>query len=176
MTGSAGVTTMDTSVAADTLSVVVPDRLVARSVAVIVVRPGATDVARPLEPVALLMTAMDVTDELHITAVVRSFVVLSGYVPVAIYDCVMPVTMLGLSGVTVMDTGRPEAPIFKFSDVCTPQEEKKTPMTQKRIRCKQLDALMARKRFFVNLACCIFSSRYLHIFIVDVALPSGVFT
>ena len=49
---------MDTSVAEVTVSVVDPD--LPPDVAVIVVEPAATDVARPLEPAALLMVATPV--------------------------------------------------------------------------------------------------------------------
>ena len=53
----------------------VPDML--PDVAVIVVKPAATDVAKPLEPAALLMVATPAVDEFQVTAVVRSCVVLS---------------------------------------------------------------------------------------------------
>ena len=75
MLGLAGVIAMDTSVAAVTVSVVDPDML--PDVAVIVVEPAATDVARPLEPAALLMVATPVVNEFQVTDVVRSCVVLS---------------------------------------------------------------------------------------------------
>jgi hypothetical protein len=45
--------------------------------AVIVVDPAATDVARPLEPAALLIVAALVLDELQVTVLVRFWVVLS---------------------------------------------------------------------------------------------------
>ncbi len=40
-------------------------------VAVIVVVPAATEVAKPLDPAALLMVAIPVFDELQVTAAVR---------------------------------------------------------------------------------------------------------
>ena len=46
-------------------------------VAVIVVEPAATEVAKPLEPAALLMAATAASDELQVTVIVRSCVVLS---------------------------------------------------------------------------------------------------
>ena len=64
---------MDTSVAAVTVSVVDPDVL--PDVAVIVVVPAATDVARPLEPAALLMVATPAVNEFQVTDVVRFCVV-----------------------------------------------------------------------------------------------------
>jgi hypothetical protein len=75
MLGLIGVTAIDTSVAEVTVSVVNPDIL--PDVAVIVVEPAATDVAKPLELAALLMDATPAVDELQVTAVVRFCVVLS---------------------------------------------------------------------------------------------------
>ena len=66
---------MDTSVAEVTVNVVDPD--IPPDVALIVVDPAAAEVARPLEPAALLMAATPVADEFQVTAVVRSCVVLS---------------------------------------------------------------------------------------------------
>ena len=92
MLGLVGLTAMDTSVAEVTVSVVDPDIL--PDVAVIVVEPAATDVAKPLEPVALLMAATPPADELQVNAVVTSCVVLSEYVPMAVNCRVVPLTML----------------------------------------------------------------------------------
>ena len=69
MVGLAGVIARDTSVAAVTVSVAVPDT--PPDVAVIVVEPAATEVALPLEPAALLIAATVAIDELQDTAVVR---------------------------------------------------------------------------------------------------------
>jgi hypothetical protein len=102
MLGLAGVIAMDTSVAAVTVSVVDPDML--PSVAVIVVEPGVSDVARPLEPPALLMVATPAVNEFQVTDVVRFCVVPSEYVPVAVNCRVVPSTMLGFAGVIAMDT------------------------------------------------------------------------
>src|SRR5205809_479805 len=95
---------MDTSVALVTVSVVLPDTLVTGSVAVIVVDPAATDVAKPSEPPALLIVAFPVSDELHVTDVVMFWVELSEYVPVAVNCFVNPSAMLGFVGVTEIDT------------------------------------------------------------------------
>jgi hypothetical protein len=54
------------------------------TVAVIVVVPAATGVALPLLPAALLIVATDGTDELQVADVVRSCIVLSEKVPVAL--------------------------------------------------------------------------------------------
>jgi len=77
MLGDAGVTVMLESTAAVTVSVVDPLMLDVVSVAVIVVVPVATDVARPSVPTALEIVAALVVAELHVTDVVRSCVVLS---------------------------------------------------------------------------------------------------
>jgi len=101
----AGVTAIEESVAAVTVRVVVPD--LPPNVAVIVVVPGATADALPLVPPALLMVALEVSDELHVTDAVKFCVVLLEYVPVAVNCCVKPAgltEMLGLAGVTAMET------------------------------------------------------------------------
>ena len=69
MLGLDGVTAMDTSVAGVMVRVVDFDIL--PDVAVIVVVPTATEVARPLEPAALLICATPVLEEFHVTDVVR---------------------------------------------------------------------------------------------------------
>jgi hypothetical protein len=66
---------MDTSVAGVTVRYVDPD--IPPDVAMIVVDPVATEEAEPLELAALLIVATPVLDELQVTAVVRSCVVLS---------------------------------------------------------------------------------------------------
>ncbi len=88
MLGVAGVTAMDASVALVTVKVAVPD--MSPEVAVMVVVPAATDAARP----ALLIVATAVSDELHVADAVKSCVVLSEYVPVAVNCCVVPRAML----------------------------------------------------------------------------------
>jgi hypothetical protein len=111
MLGLVGVIAMETSVAGVTVSVAVPETL--PDVAVIVVEPAATDVTLPLEPAALLMAATAAVDDFHITVVVRSCVVLSEYVPVAVNCCVVPGAMLGLVGLTAMDTSVAEVTVSK---------------------------------------------------------------
>lgn len=101
MLGLPGVTEMDCKVALLTISVVVPETLPDR--AVIVLLPAATEVATPLKPVALLMVAVPVLEELQVTDLVRSCVVLLEYMPVAVNCCVVPSAMLGVAGVTTMD-------------------------------------------------------------------------
>ena len=66
---------MDTSADVVTVRVVDPEML--PDAAVIVVDPVAAAAANPLEPVALLTVATPVLDDPHVTAAVRSCVVLS---------------------------------------------------------------------------------------------------
>ena len=65
-----------------TVSVVDPFTL--PRVALIVVEPEPTLVARPFEPAVLLIVATPVADELQVTVVVMFCVLLSEYVPVAV--------------------------------------------------------------------------------------------
>jgi hypothetical protein len=98
----AGVTAIDTRVADVTVIVVDPEIL--PDVAVMIVEPAATELASPLEPAALLTVATPAADEPQVTTVVRFCVVLSEYVPVAVNCRAVPLTMLGLDGVTAIDT------------------------------------------------------------------------
>src|SRR5436190_1973197 len=65
--------------------------------------PAATDVARPFDPLALLIVATPGLDELQVTWVVRSCIVLSLKVPVAVNCRVVPFAMLGFVGVTAIE-------------------------------------------------------------------------
>src|SRR6266540_3784335 len=98
MLGSVGVTSIVDRVAAVTVSVVLPET--PPKVAVIVVIPAATDVARP----ALSIVAKAVFEELQVTWVVKSCVVLSLKVPVAVNCRVNPSGRPGLVGVTAIET------------------------------------------------------------------------
>ena len=73
--GLVGVTDREMSVAGVTASIVEAETF--PHAAVIVVDPGAMEVATPVEPAALLTAAMLVDEELHVTTFVRSCVVLS---------------------------------------------------------------------------------------------------
>ncbi len=73
--GVAGVTPIETSVAAVTVSVVEP--LTPLSAAEMVVAPTNAADAKPCEPAALLMLAASVLLEAQVTVVVRSCVVAS---------------------------------------------------------------------------------------------------
>ncbi|HXO06277.1 MAG TPA: hypothetical protein VN884_11680 [Candidatus Sulfotelmatobacter sp.] len=96
--GFAGVTAIDTSVGAVTVSVVEP--LMAPEVALIVLVPAATPVANP--PAVIVATV--VVDELHVAVLVKFCVELSEKVPVAVNCSVAPLAMEGFAGVTAIDT------------------------------------------------------------------------
>ena len=98
MLGLAGVTVMEDKVAAVTVKVVLPEML--PEVAVMVAVPAEAAVARPLP----LTGATDVLEECQVTCVVRSWLVPSEYVPEAVNCLVSPTGMLGLAGVTDMET------------------------------------------------------------------------
>jgi len=94
-----GVTVPLSEVVEVTVRVAVPE--MDPEVAVRVVVPAATAVARP--PVE--MVAAEVVEELQVTEEVRSLVLLSEKVPVAMNCWVPPTSMLWLLGVTFMETG-----------------------------------------------------------------------
>ena len=89
---------MDTSVAAVTVSVVLP--LMLPELAWIVVEPVPTELANP----AVLMLATVVAEELQVAVLVRFCVVPSLKVPVAVNCCVPPFGTDGFAGVTATDT------------------------------------------------------------------------
>jgi hypothetical protein len=95
--GFAGVTAIDCSVAAVTVSKVEP--LIAPDVALIVEFPTPAPVARP----AALIVAVVVVPELHVTVLVRFCVVPSLNVPVAVNCSVAPLAIDGFAGVTAID-------------------------------------------------------------------------
>jgi hypothetical protein len=68
--------------------------------AVIVVEPAAIAVASP----SATIVATPVFEDVHDTEVVRSCVVLSEYVPVALNDWDVPTAMFEFAGVTAMET------------------------------------------------------------------------
>jgi hypothetical protein len=102
----AGVTAMDTKVAAVAVSPVDPWML--PEVAVMVVVPGATAVA---SPAALIVAAAGVL-EAHVTLAVSFCVVPSLNVPVAVNCCVVPAASEGFVGVTAIDTNVGAATVF----------------------------------------------------------------
>lgn len=78
--------------------------MTAPKAAPIEVVPTPTAVASPLEPAALLIEAIVVSVDAHVTDAVRFCVELSVYVPVAVNCRVVPSVMLGVSGVIAIDT------------------------------------------------------------------------
>ena len=96
--GFAGVTAIDTSVAAVTVKVV--DPVMPIETALIVLVPVPTAVANP--PAAIVATV--VVAELQVAVPVRFCVELSENVPVAVNCSVVPFTIEGFAGVTAIDT------------------------------------------------------------------------
>lgn len=95
-----GLISIDSSTACVTVSVVDPE--MPPEVAEIVVEPAATDVVSPLEPGVLLMVATALFEESHDAVEEISCVELSENVPVATNCWVVPSTILGFTGVTVI--------------------------------------------------------------------------
>jgi hypothetical protein len=85
-----------------TVSVVEPEMF--SEVAVIVVVPADTAVAFPIDPAELLIVTIELAEELQDTNVVMSCMLLSEYAPVAVNCSVIPRTIEGLAGVTVIET------------------------------------------------------------------------
>ncbi len=95
-----------------TVSVVPPET--SPKVAVMIVVPAV----KPLDKPLLLTVATAVLDELQVTSVVISSLGATGNSPVAVNCWVVPTSMMGLSGVTVMEVGCPIAfpPPHAFKD------------------------------------------------------------
>jgi hypothetical protein len=96
--GFAGVTAIDTSVGATTVSSVVPST--APEAASILLVPVAKPVANP--PAVIVTTPVDC--ELQVTELVKFCVELSENVPVAVNCSVLPFAIEGFAGVTATDT------------------------------------------------------------------------
>jgi hypothetical protein len=103
MTASVGVTEIETRVAGVTVRVAVPLAPPCGSFALIVATPSERDVARPFEPLILLIEATPVSDELQVTEFVMSTVELSVNVAVALNCRVNPLKMLAVAGVTAIE-------------------------------------------------------------------------
>jgi len=101
ITGFRGVTAIDASVVFVTVSDFVPETV--PTVAEIVAEPAPAEVARPLEPAALLIEATETGEELHVAAEVISCVLLSEKVPLAVNWLVSPFAMFALVVVTAID-------------------------------------------------------------------------
>ena len=107
----AGVIASETSSAALTVKLVLADTPEPACVAVMVVLPVATVVAKPFVPAALLIVAMLVADDDHVTDPVMSCVVASVYVPVAVNCCVRPSALELFAGVRLIDTSAAEVTV-----------------------------------------------------------------
>lgn len=73
------------------------------NLASIIVEPVPTAAASPLDPALLLIVATVEDEELHVTEVVKSWVLLSEYVPVALNCFVAPWVIVGFVGDTLSD-------------------------------------------------------------------------
>jgi hypothetical protein len=113
--GPTGVTAIDTSVAAATVSVsgglVTP-----LNAAVICDVPTPMPVAKPAE----LIVATPVVPDTHVACVVRFCVLVSEYVPVAVNCCVSPLAIDGLTGVTAIDTSVAAVTVNVSAGLVTP--------------------------------------------------------
>jgi hypothetical protein len=96
--GFAGVTAIDTSVAAVTVRVVEP--VMPTETALIWLVPTPTAVAKP----AAVIVATVVVTELQVAVPVKFCVELSEKVPVAVNCCFVPFAIEGFAGVTAIDT------------------------------------------------------------------------
>ena len=120
MLSLAGVTSMDFRVALVTVRVVYPGIIPA--MALIVAGPTERPVAMPLP----FTVAIELLDEIQVTWVVISYVVPSEYVPTAENCWVVPAGMLGLAGVTDMDTRVEDDAV---SDIPPPPPQAHRPVT-----------------------------------------------
>ncbi len=102
LVGLEGVSEIDKSVAGVTVSEVVFEYMLPKAAKTVEV-PAARQVARPLDPAAVLIAATAVTDDIQVTDVVRSCVVPSLYSPVATNCLVVVLALIGLKGVTEID-------------------------------------------------------------------------
>src|SRR5271168_2082154 len=98
MLAELGVTAMETRVGAVTVNVAVS--LTEPDFAVTVVEPMPVPVAKP--PAEIV--AMPDGEVVHVAVLVRFWVVLFEYVPIAVNCCVVPFAMELLDGVTAIDT------------------------------------------------------------------------
>jgi hypothetical protein len=101
MMALAGVIAIESRTAGVTVSDADPE-MPPNKEALMFVEPTLTDVARPFVPEALLMVATPVFEEFQVTKEETSWVVLSDSVAIAMNSWVVPSTMLGFAGVTVI--------------------------------------------------------------------------
>jgi hypothetical protein len=113
--GFAGVTAIDTSVGAVTVSSVVPST--GPEAASILLIPEATPVANP--PAVIVTTP--VVCEVHVAVLVKFCVELSEKVPVAVNCCVLPFAIEGFAGVTATDTSVAEVTVSVVEPLTVPE-------------------------------------------------------
>lgn len=98
----AGATFIETRVTV--VTVIVVWLVIFPNVAIIEVLPPESDVANPWVPEALLIVAIEGSEELHVTEEVRSWVEVSEKVPVALNCWVIPLITVGFLGVISSET------------------------------------------------------------------------
>lgn len=99
------------------VTVRVAEPVTAPDVAVTVVTPGKTLVAKP----APVTVATAVADEVHATPAVSICELLSVYVPVAVNCCVRPAEIEGFAGITAIDTSAGAVTIKVVEAVTEPE-------------------------------------------------------
>jgi hypothetical protein len=102
--GFVGLTWIEFSTAAVTVTVTEPASMVVGSVAETTAVPTATALTSPSEPAAFETLATPDAVELHVSVVVRSLVVPSLYVPIARRGSVVPFAIVGSLGDTSIAT------------------------------------------------------------------------
>ena len=110
-----GLTAIETNCAGVTLNGVDPVMLL--EVALIVAVPTATLLASPL----LLIVAAESVSELQVAVAVKSLIEPSVNVPVATNGCIVPRAIVGLPGVTAIDTRAAEVTVIVV-EPCTEPE------------------------------------------------------
>jgi hypothetical protein len=110
-----GVSATETNVAGVTVEITEP--LMEADIAVIVLVPRDLLVASP--PLEIVATAG--ADDVQVAELVRSCVLPSEYVPVAVNCCVVPSTMEGSTGVTASDTSAACPTLSSAEAVMTPE-------------------------------------------------------
>jgi hypothetical protein len=117
--GIVGVTAIETRAAALTVSVV--DPLIEPEVAVIFAVPWPTLLATPCVPVASLIVAVVGVSELHCTLAVMFCVLPSVKVPVAVNAWVVPSGIVGIAGVTAIETNTAGVTVSVVEPVIEPR-------------------------------------------------------
>jgi hypothetical protein len=118
--GFAGVMTILSSVADDTVTVVDPVLPLATCVALIVAVPTMIGVTSPFAILEFPTVATNLFDDFQVTCEVRSWVVESEKVPVAVYCDDAPMKIVALAGVTVMEDRVAEVTVSVAVFVTTP--------------------------------------------------------